>query len=65
MEIMRQTPWSRIREQYNVNKSRRLLAMEANRQCPKGDNCSFRHGTNKRTKSDTAEHFSRIFYVAE
>ena len=34
MEILKRTPWSRIREQ----------------QCVKGDNCSFRHDINKRGK---------------
>ena len=45
-EIMRQTPWSRIR-----GKSRRLLAMESQRAVFwKGDNCSFRHDITKRGK---------------
>ena len=51
MEIMRATPWSRIREQNSVD---RILGdcwqWEANGQCPKGDNCSFRHDVNKRGK---------------
>ena len=38
---------------------------KANRQCSKGDNCSFRHVPKKRAKIDTAEPFSRIFYAAE
>ena len=38
---------------------------KANRQCSKGDNCSFRHDTNKRAKNNTAEPFSEIFYAAE
>ena len=37
---------------------------EANGQCSKGDNCSFRHDMNK-CKIDTAESFSKIFYAAE
>ena len=28
----------------------RLLAVESNGQCSKGDNCSFRHDINKRAK---------------
>ena len=38
---------------------------KANGQCSKGDNCSFRHHTNKRAKNDTAESFSEFFYAAE
>ena len=38
MEILKQAPWSRIRWQNSV------------RQCSKWDNCSFRHGMNKRAK---------------
>ena len=33
---------------------------EANGQCSKGDNCSFRHDINKRAKNDTAESFSEL-----
>ena len=47
-EIMRRTPWSKIREQ------KRILGdswqWETNGQCVKGDNCSFRHDINKRGK---------------
>ena len=38
---------------------------EANGQCCKGDNCSFRHGMNKRAKNDTAEYVSKFFHAAE
>ena len=52
MEILRRTPWSRIREQNSVYKE--FLEFvgngETNGQCVKGDNCSFRHDINKRGK---------------
>ena len=38
---------------------------EANGQCSKGDNCSFRHDVNKRAKNDTAESISEFFHAAE
>ena len=48
VEILRRTPWSRIREQ-------RILGdcwqWETNGQCVKGDNCSFLHDMNKRGTS--------------
>ena len=51
MEIMRRTPWLRIREQNSVYK---ILGdcwqWEFNGQCSKGDNCSFRHDINERKK---------------
>ena len=37
----------------------------ANGQCSKGDNCSFRHDTNKRAKNDTAESVFKFFHGAE
>ena len=37
---MKETPWSRIRGQNSVDKE---FLEEANGQCSKGDNCSFRH----------------------
>ena len=50
-QILRRTPWSRIREQNSVD---RILGVcwqwETNGQCVKGDNCSFRHDMNKRWK---------------
>ena len=52
MQIMRRTPWSRIREKQRVQ---RILGdcwqWETNGQCVKGDNCSFRHDMDKRGKS--------------
>ena len=52
MEIMRRTPWSRIREQNSVYKE--FLEIVGNGKptghCVKGDNCSFRHDINKRGK---------------
>ena len=52
MEIMRRTPWSRI--QGAKQRVQRILGdcwqWETNGQCVKGDNCSFRHGINKRGK---------------
>ena len=52
MEIMRRTPWSRIREQNSVYEE--FLEVvgngKPNGQCVKGDNCSFRHDINKRGK---------------
>ena len=52
MEILRRTPWSRIREQ--KQRVQRILGdcwqLETNGRV-KGDNCSFRHDTNKRGKS--------------
>ena len=51
-EIMKGTPWSRIRGQNSVDKE--LLGdcwqWKTNGQCSKGDNCSFRHDINKRAK---------------
>ena len=52
MEIMRQTPSSRImsakqREQRSLGD---CWQWEANGQCSKGDNCSFRHDMEKRAK---------------
>ena len=38
---------------------------EANGQCVKGDNCSFRHDINKCAKNNTVKSVSRIFYAAE
>ena len=52
MEIMEETPWSRIREQ--KQRVQRILGdcwqWESNGQCVKGDNCSFRHDINERGK---------------
>ena len=52
MEIMRETPWSRI--QGTKQRGQRILGdcwqWETNGQCSEGDNCSFRHDINKRAK---------------
>ena len=52
MEILRRTPWSRIREQ--KQRVQRILGdcwqSETNGQRSRGDNCSFRHDINKRGK---------------
>ena len=53
MEILRRTPWSRIREQISVNKElwENVGNGKANGQCSKGDNCSFPHDLKKRARS--------------
>ena len=54
MEILRRTPWSRIRRQNSVYKELILgdcWQWETNGQCVKGDNCSFRHDMDNRGKS--------------
>ena len=52
MEIMKETPRSRIRGQNNVDKEFFEIVGngKANGQCSEGDNCSFRHDVNKRGK---------------
>ena len=51
-EIMKGTPWSRMRGQNSVDKG--ILGdcwqWKTNGQCSRGDNCSFRHDINKRAK---------------
>ena len=53
MEIMKETPWSRIRDK-KKKRIQRILGdcwqWESNGQCSRGDNCSFRHDINKRGK---------------
>ena len=53
MEILRRTPWLRIREQNSVYKEFLEIVGNGkpNGQCVKGDNCGFRHDMNKRGKS--------------
>ena len=46
-EIMKETPWLRIREQNSVEKE--FLEIVGNGK-PTGDNCSFRHDINKRAQ---------------
>ena len=52
MEILRRTPWSRIREQNSVYKEFLEIVGNGkpNGHCVKVDNCSFRHDMNKRGK---------------
>ena len=53
MNILKQAPWSRIREkkQREQRSQGDCWQWKANVQCSKGDNCSFRHDMNKRAKS--------------
>ena len=53
MEILKQAPWSRIIGENSVNKEvwEIVGTGKLTGQCPKGDNCSFRHDVNKRAKS--------------
>ena len=52
MEILRQTPWSRIRRQQREQRTPgEYWQWKANGQCSKGDNCSFRHDIKKRAKT--------------
>ena len=63
MEIMRETPWSRIKQRIQI-----ILGYcwqcEADGQCSKGDNCSFRHDVNKRAKV-TQSNTSPISFMQE
>ena len=52
MEIMRSTPWSRIKGQKKTAVYKEFL---------KGDNCSFRHDINKRGKSSPSNPFPNSF----
>ena len=66
-EITRQTPWSRIREQNNVNKE--LLEIvgtgRSNGQCVKGDKLQFPTQCEQAWKSYTIKSFSEFFHAAE
>ena len=66
MEILRRTPWSRIREQ--KQRVQRILGdcwqWETNGQCVKGINCSFRHDVNKRGKSSPSKSVSEFFHAS-
>ena len=57
-----------VKNQGTKQRGQRILGdcwqWEANGQCPKGDNCSFRHDVNKRAKNDTAESVSEFFHAA-
>ena len=63
MEILRRTPWSRIKGQNSVYKEFLEICWqwEANGQCVKEDYCSFRHDMNKRGKSRTIKSVSEFF----
>ena len=51
MDIIRETPWSRIREQDSVCQIfGDCWQWEFNGQCSRGDNCTFRHDISKRGK---------------
>ena len=57
-----------VKNQGTKQRKQRILGYcwqcEANGQCSKGDNCSFRHDVNKRAKNDTAESVSEFFHAA-
>ena len=62
MEILRETPWSRIKGQNSVYKEFLEIFGNgvSNGQCSRGDNCSFRHEINKRgkmTQSNTSPNY--------
>ena len=68
MEILRRTPWSRIREQNSVYKE--FLEIVGNGKqtgsVSKGDNCSFRHGMRISVgKVHTIKSVSEFFHAAE
>ena len=67
MEIMKETPWSRIRGQNSVDKEFLEIVGngKSNGQSSRGDNCSFRHDMDKRGKNDTVEFVSEFFHAAE
>ena len=58
-----------VKNQGTKQREQRILGdcwqWEANGQCSKGDNCSFRHDVNKRAKKDTAESVSKFFPAAK
>ena len=58
MEIMKETPWSRIQGQNSVDKEFLEIvgSGKTNGQCSQGDSCSFRHDINKRAKSTQPNH---------
>ena len=61
MEILKETPWSRIMEtkQREQRTPGDCWQWKANWQCSKGGNCSFRHDKNKRAKSTQPNHSPR------
>ena len=65
-EIMKETPWSRIRNKTACTKnSWRLWQWESNGQCSGGDNCSCRHDINKRAKMTQPNPSPNSFHAAE
>ena len=58
-----------VKNQGTTQRGQRTLGdcwqWETNGQCVKGDNCSFRHDTNKRGKSYTIKSVSEFFHAAE
>ena len=58
-----------VKNQGTKQRGQRILGdcwqWEANGQCSKGDNCSFRYDVNKRAKNDTAESVSKFFHAAQ
>ena len=58
-----------VKNQGTKQRGQRILVdcwqWEANGQCSNGDNCSFRHDTDKRGKIDTAESVSEFFHAVE
>ena len=66
MEILRRTPWSRIREQNSVYKEfLEIVGHGKPTGSVKGDNCSFHHDMNKRWKKFTIKSVSEFFHAAE
>ena len=65
MDIMKETPWSRIREQNSVCKKNLCWHWESNGQCSRGDNCSFRHDVNKRGKMTHSNTSPKFFHATE
>ena len=67
MEIMRRTPWSRIKG--TKKRVQRILGdcwqWDSNGQCIKGDNCSFRHDVKKRGKVTQSNPSPNSFHAAD
>ena len=58
-----------VKNQETKQRGQRILGdcwqWEANGQCSRGDNCSFRHDINKRAQIDTPESISEFFHATE
>ena len=67
MEILRRN--AVVKNQGTKQRVQRILGdcwqWETNGQCVKGDNCSFRHGMNKRGEKFTIKSVSEFFHAAE